>query len=256
MAQDQAVQDRSFEGRTALVTGASRGIGLAIAELLTARGARVCITGRKQDQLDEAVARLGDDRALGVRGAADDPDHQAAAVAAAVDRFGSLDILVNNAAVNPQYGPLVEADLGAVRKVMEVNVVGVLAWVQQAWKAWLAEHGGAILNVASLGGLRPGRGIGAYNASKAALIALTRQLAQELAPGVRVNAIAPAVVKTHFARVLYEGKEAAVAAEYPLGRLGVPQDAAAAAAFLLGDEASWITGEVVVLDGGISARGF
>lgn len=256
MARDQELQGRSFEGRTALLTGASRGIGFAIAELLAARGARVCITGRKQDQLDEAVARLGDDRALGVRGGADDADHQAAAAAAAVERFGSLDILVNNAGVNPQYGPLVEADLGAVRKIMEVNVVGALAWTQQAWKAWMGTHGGVILNVASLGGLRPSPGIGAYNAAKAALIHLTRQLALELAPDVRVNAIAPAVVKTRFARALYEGREAEVAAQYPLGRLGAPQDAATLAAFLLSDEASWITGEVVVLDGGVSARGF
>lgn len=248
--------DQAFEGRVALVTGATRGIGYAIAERLATRGAQVCITARKQDALDAAVAELGEDRALGVRGSADDPDHQATAVAAAVERFGRLDLLVNNAGVNPLYGPLVEADLNAVRKIMDVNVVGVLGWVQQAWKVWLAEHGGAILNVASLGGLRPGEGIGAYNASKAALIQLTRQLAQELAPGVRVNAIAPAVIKTRFARALYEGREAQVAAGYPLGRLGNPEDAAAAAAFLLSDEATWITGDVVVLDGGASIRGW
>jgi NAD(P)-dependent dehydrogenase (short-subunit alcohol dehydrogenase family) len=191
-----------------------------------------------------------------VAGAADDPVHREEAVARTIERFGSLDLLVNNAGVNPQHGPLVDADLGAVRKILEVNVTGALAWTQLAWRGWMAANGGAVLNVASLGGLRPGHGIGAYNASKAALIALTRQLAQELAPGVRVNAVAPAVVRTRFARALYEGREAEVAAAYPLGRLGEPGDVAEAAAFLLGPGAAWITGQTLVLDGGLSQRGF
>jgi len=119
----------------------------------------------------------------------------------------------------------------------------------------MAEHGGAVLNVASVGGLRAEAMIGAYNASKAALIHLTRQLAVELAPGVRVNAIAPAVVKTRFARVLWEGREAEAAAAYPLGRLGTPADTAGIARFLLSDEASWITGQTMVVDGGLSLGG-
>jgi NAD(P)-dependent dehydrogenase (short-subunit alcohol dehydrogenase family) len=243
-------------GSTALVTGASRGIGYAIAAALAARGASVTITARKPEALAEAVERLGPDRAMGVAGAADDPAHREEAVARTIERFGSLDLLVNNAGVNPQHGPLVDADLGAVRKILEVNVTGALAWTQLAWRGWMAANGGAVLNVASLGGLRPGHGIGAYNASKAALIALTRQLAQELAPGVRVNAVAPAVVRTRFARALYEGREAEVAAAYPLGRLGEPGDVAEAAAFLLGPGAAWITGQTLVLDGGLSQRGF
>jgi 3-oxoacyl-[acyl-carrier protein] reductase len=248
---------RPLAGRAALVTGASRGIGYEIASELLGLGASVCITGRKAGDLDEALGRLGDDeRVLAVAGASDDPQHRAVAVTKTVEAFGGLDLLVNNAGVNPLHGPLVGADLGAVRKIFEVNVTAVLGWVQLAWSAWMAEHGGTILNVASLGGLRPGPMIGAYNASKAALIALTRQLAQELAPGVRVNAIAPAVITTRFARALYEGREAEVAAEYPLGRLGTPTDPAKLAAFLLGPDASWITGQTVVLDGGISVRGF
>jgi len=242
-----------FAGRVALVTGGTRGIGFGIAEELVSRGANVVVTARKPDELAAAVERLGGEgRAAAARGSADDPEHQAAAVALAVHRFGRLDLLVNNAAVNPQYGPLVEADLGAVRKVFEVNVVATLAWVQQAWRAGMGEHGGAVLNVASVGGIRAGSPIGAYNVSKAALIHLTRQLGVELGPTVRVNAIAPAVVKTDFAKRLFEHDEEGVAAAYPMKRLGVPADTAKAAAFLLSDDASWITGETLVVDGGVS----
>ena len=247
-----------FTGRVALVTGATRGIGFGIAEEIVARGGSVCITARKPDELEEAVRSLDPDgtgRAISARGSADDAEHQQAAVQATVETFGRLDYLVNNAAVNPQYGPLMDADLGAVRKVFEVNVVAILAWTQQAWRAWLQEHGGAVLNVASVGGLRAGSPIGAYNASKAAVIHLTRQLAVELGPGVRVNGIAPAVVKTKFARALYEGREDEVAAHYPLKRLGVPEDTAKLAAFLLSDDASWITGETVTIDGGVTVGG-
>ena len=247
-----------FAGKAALVTGATRGIGFGIAAEIVARGGNVCVTARKPDELEEAVATLDPERtgrAIAARGSADDGDHQKAAVAATLEAFGRLDYLVNNAAVNPQYGPLMEADLGAVRKVFEVNVVAVLSWTREAWSAWQQANGGAVLNVASVGGLRAGSPIGAYNASKAALIHLTRQLAVELAPRVRVNAIAPAVVKTKFARALYEGREEEVASHYPLKRLGAPEDTAKLAAFLLSDDASWITGETVTIDGGITVGG-
>jgi NAD(P)-dependent dehydrogenase (short-subunit alcohol dehydrogenase family) len=214
----------------------------------------VCITARKPHELDEAVQTLGGS-VLAVRGSADDEAHQADAVARCVAELGGCDLLVNNAATNPVYGPLVDVELAAVRKTLEVNVTAPVGWVQQAWRQWQREHGGAILNVASVGGLRVGPGIGAYNASKAALIHLTKQLAIELGPGVRVNAIAPAVVKTFFARALYEGKEERVAAAYPMKRLGAPEDTAKLAAFLLSDDASWITGETVVIDGGVIHTG-
>jgi NAD(P)-dependent dehydrogenase (short-subunit alcohol dehydrogenase family) len=244
--------NNDFEGHVALITGGTRGIGLGIAQELVARGARVVVTARKPEELEKVVADLGPDIAASARGSADDEAHQAEAVALALERFGRLDHLINNAAVNPQYGPLVDADLSAVRKVMEVNVTAVLGWTQQAWRAAMREHGGSILNVASVGGFRAGAPIGAYNASKAALIHLTRQLGVELGPTVRVNAIAPAVVKTTFAKALYEGREDEVAQAYPLKRLGVPEDTAKAAAFLLSDDASWITGETLVVDGGVT----
>ena len=243
---------KDFEGRVALITGGTRGIGLGIAQELVSRGARVVVTARKQEELDKVVAELGGDVAAAARGSADDEAHQAAAVALAIERFGRLDHLVNNAAVNPQYGPLVDAELSAVRKVFEVNVTATLAWVQQAWRAWLRDTGGSILNIASVGGIRAGAPLGAYNASKAALIHLTRQLGVELGPNTRVNAIAPAVVKTTFAKALYEGREEEVAQAYPLKRLGVPADTSKAAAFLLSDDAGWITGETLVVDGGVT----
>ena len=249
---------QDFAGRTALITGGTRGIGLGIAAELVARGANVVVTARKPDELDAAVAELDPDssgRAMAVRGSADDAAHQADAVAQAVARYGRLDLLVANAAVNPQYGPLMDADLGAVRKVFEVNVTAVLGWIQQAYRQSMAEGGGSVLVVASVGGLRSGSPIGAYNASKAAVIHLVRQLGAEMGPGVRVNAIAPAVVKTRFAAALYEGREEQVAQAYPMKRLGVPEDTAKAAAFLLSDDASWITGETLVVDGGVTVAG-
>ncbi|WP_433280580.1 SDR family oxidoreductase [Micromonospora sp. CA-244673] len=244
-----------FAGRTAIVTGASRGIGLAVAERLVAEGARVVVTGRRQAALDEAVARLGAGRALGVAGHADDPDHQAEVVARAVDAFGGADFLVNNTGINPAYGPLVELDLAAARKVFEVNCLAALSWVQQVHRAWMGEHGGAVVNISSVAGVRPASGIGFYGASKAMLTHLTQQLAVELGPDIRVNAVAPAVVKTKFATALYEGREEQVAAAYPLRRLGVPADVGGAVAFLLSADAAWITGQLLVVDGGLTLTG-
>jgi NAD(P)-dependent dehydrogenase (short-subunit alcohol dehydrogenase family) len=242
-----------FTGRAALITGGTRGIGFGIAQEIVARGGSVCITARKPEELDEAVRALDPDgtgRAMSARGSADDEAHQQAAVEQAVSRFGRLDYLVNNAAVNPYFGPTIDADLGAVRKILEVNVTSVLGWTQQVWRAWQKDNGGAVVNVASVGGQRAGGPLGAYGTSKAALIHLTKQLASELAPKVRVNAIAPAVVKTKFARALYENREEEVAASYPLKRLGTPEDTAKLATFLLGDDSSWITGVTVTIDGG------
>ena len=242
---------KRFEGRTAIVTGASRGIGLAIAERLVAEGARVVITGRNKEALDEAVEVLGGSTvALGVAGKADDPEHQTDAVRQTLETFGSLDLLVNNAGINPTYGPMVELDLGAARKTVEVNCIGALAWVQEAHRAWMKEHGGAIVNVSSVSGVKPAPNIGFYGASKAMLIAITELLAVELGPDIRVNAVAPAVVKTKFAAKLYEGREAEVAAAYPLKRLGEPEDVGSVVAFLLSDDAGWLTGQTVVIDGG------
>jgi 3-oxoacyl-[acyl-carrier protein] reductase len=247
---------KRFEGKTAIVTGASRGIGLAIAERLVAEGARVTITARKPDALEEARATLGGPEvALAVAGKGDDPDHQADTISRTLDAFGSVDLLVNNTGINPVYGPMIELDLDAARKIFEVNVLSALAWTQQVHKAWMSQHGGAVVNVSSVGGLKPAPGIGFYGSSKAMLIHVTEELAVELGPDIRVNAVAPAVVKTRFATALYEGKEEQVAATYPLKRLGVPEDVGSAVAFLLSEDAAWITGQTVVIDGGITLTG-
>jgi len=192
-----------------------------------------------------------------VQGSVGDPGVAEAAAATAIRELGRLDVLVNNAAVNPAFGPLTTVELGAIEKVFDANITGPLRFTRAAWHQWMAEHGGVVLNVASIGGIRPGPFIGAYNVSKAALIHLTKQLAMELAPTVRVNAVAPALVKTDMARALWEPNEDAMAASHALGRLGVPDDIAAVALFLCSDAASWMTGECVVVDGGagVATRG-
>lgn len=245
-----------FDDRVAIVTGASRGIGFDIARRLVREGARVAITARNEQELAAAAEALGgSDHALAVSGRGDDPAHRVDTVAKALAHFGRIDMLVNNVGINPVYGDLIDLDLDAARKVLEVNVLSALAWTQQVHRAWLGAHGGAIVNVASVAGLRPPPKIGFYGTSKAALIQLTEQLALELAPAVRVNAVAPAVVKTQFAEALYEGHEAELAARYPLARLGEPKDVSGVVAFLLSDEASWVTGHTVAVDGGILLMG-
>ncbi|MCE0535626.1 SDR family oxidoreductase [Kineosporia rhizophila] len=253
----EGLASRRFQGRVAVVTGASRGIGLAIARRLIAEGARVCVTARKAGPLEEAVEQLGGPEvAVGVAGRADDAEHRSEAVRRTMETFGRLDVLVNNTGINPVYGPTSSVDAGAAAKVFDVNVIAALSWTDEVSKLGLgSREGAAIVNVASIAGLRPSPGIGVYGASKAALIHVTSQLALELAPRIRVNAVAPAVVKTQFAEALYEGREDRVIEGYPLGRLGHPDDVAAAVAFLASDDASWITGQTLTLDGGVGLAG-
>lgn len=240
-----------FDGKTALITGASRGIGFAVAERLVADGAYVVVTARGADGIAEAVARLGADRALGIAGRSDDPEHRAE-VAARLAELGGLDLLVNNVGINPVYGPLLEVDEAVSRKILEVNVLAALEWTKVAVAAGLSERRGAIVNIASLAGVSSSPGIAMYGVSKAAVLSLTRQLAVELAPAVRVNAVAPAVVKTDFAKALYADDEDRAARPYPLRRLGVPTDVSGPVTFLLSDDAAWITGQTLVIDGGVS----
>lgn len=245
-------------GKTAIVTGASRGIGLAIAQRLVAEGARVCITARKEDALKAAAETMPEGTALYAAGKADDPLHRAEVMNLVAAEFGGLDILVNNAGINPFFGPTIDLDLGAARKLIEVNVLGTLAWSQAAYHhegLGFKARSGSIINLASVTGRTPSAGIGMYGVTKAAIMHLTTTLAAELGPEIRVNAVAPAVVKTDFAKALYEGREAEVAADYPLGRLGTPEDIASAVAYFASTDASWVTGQTLTLDGGLLTVG-
>ncbi|MBF6434964.1 SDR family oxidoreductase [Nocardia cyriacigeorgica] len=246
-------------GKSALVTGASRGIGHAVAAELLRRGANVLITARKAEPLEQAAAQLRElghqGEVVALAGNSGDADARAAAVDRAVTEFGSLDILINNTGINPVYGSLMDADLDAVRKIFDVNVVAALGYIQQAHRAWMGEHGGAVVNVASVAGIRSTGVIAAYGASKAALIRLTEELAWQLGPKIRVNAVAPGVIKTSFADALYSADEEAAAKVYPLKRLGAPEDVARLIGFLVSAESGWITGETVRVDGGLLSTG-
>ena len=247
--------DAHVDGKVALVTGASRGIGAAIAaQLLDSGAAGVVITGRRQASLEAVASGLGE-RAVPVVGNAADPDHVEEAVAAAIDGFGGLDLLVANAGTNPGAGPLMDVDLGALDRTWEVNLRSPLLWARAAWHAAMAEHGGAIVTIGSVGGIVTGPVLGAYNVSKAGLHHLTRQLALELAPGVRVNAVAASVVRTRLSEALWAADEQAAAAMHPLRRLGEPEDVARAVTFLLSDAAAWISGVVLPVDGGLTGAG-
>jgi 3-oxoacyl-[acyl-carrier protein] reductase len=245
--------DVRLDGKVALVTGASRGIGEATAAELLASGAMgVTITSRKEPNIVEAAGRLNDERVLPLAARADSEADAESAVAATIERFGRLDILVNNAGTNPAAGNLADVDLGAVGKTWEVNQLGPLLWARAAWRHWMAANCGSIINVSSVGGLRVGPVLGAYNISKAALIHMTLHLANEMAPGVRVNAVAPSVVRTRLSAALWQGIEDETAKAHPLQRIGEPADVAQAIVFLASDAASWITGVVLPVDGGVT----
>jgi NAD(P)-dependent dehydrogenase (short-subunit alcohol dehydrogenase family) len=215
-------------------------------------GANVVLSSRKADGLAEAAATLSglDGQVATVVAHVGRPDQAVSAVAQTIEHFGTCDILVNNAGTNPYFGPMVDISVEAMQKTYEINQASILTFTQAAWHQYMKEHGGSILNIASIGGLGPEPGIGWYNVSKAAVIHTTSQLAYELAPTVRVNAIAPGLVKTDLARALWEGREEAVAKRIPLRRLGEVDDIAAMALFLSSSAASWITGQTIVIDGG------
>lgn len=238
----------TLAGKVALVTGGSRGIGKAIAKSFAESGAKVMITSRKQDALESAASEMKGD--VGVYAAnAGDLDGISACVNATMERFGAIDIFVNNAATNPYFGKTLEVDPARFDKTFQVNIRGPLFWCQAVWQAWMKDHPGVMINIASVGGLRAEIGLGVYNVTKAAIIHMTKQLASELGPS-RVVGIAPGLVQTDFAKVLVDNFGEQLANRLPTKRLGVPEDIANLATFLASDHASWITGETFVIDGG------
>lgn len=248
----------SLAGQVAVVTGASKGIGLATARMLASAGASVLLTSRKPDALEEATRSILADQPdadvswlAANSGAAETP---AAIVAAAQERYGRLDVVVNNAATNPYFGDTLGISDSQWDKTFEVNLKGVHALVREARDLLAADGGGSVVNIASVGGLMVEPGIGVYNVTKAALIHLTRTLAVDLGPSIRVNAVAPGLVKTDMARGLWEQHEDAIAKRFPLQRLGEPDDIAGAVLYLASPLAAWVTGETLVVDGGALRR--
>jgi NAD(P)-dependent dehydrogenase (short-subunit alcohol dehydrogenase family) len=244
-----------LSGRVALVTGASRGIGSAIAETLAEHGAQVVLSSRKQADLDAEAERINAryaEKATPIAAHAGRQEDMERLVQDVMSRFSRIDILVNNAGTNPYFGPVLGAELSAWDKTFEVNLRGYFILTKLVYEASMEAHGGAIVNISSIGGLRPGIGLGVYNITKAGVIMLTRQLAREIGGKVRVNAVAPGLVKTRFAEALWGNQEILdrVLAQNPMGRIGVPDEIAAAVLFLASDAASYVNGEVLVVDGG------
>ncbi|HET9410605.1 MAG TPA: SDR family oxidoreductase [Candidatus Dormibacteraeota bacterium] len=242
-------------GRVAVVTGASRGIGSAIANALAEHGADVVLSSRKQADLDaeaERINALFPGRAFAVAAHAGRQEDLERLVKTVMERHGRIDVLVNNAGTNPDMGPLMDAELSAWDKTFEVNVRGILILTQLVYRAWMREHGGSIVNIASTGGLRPGLGLGVYRISKAAVVFMTRQLAREIGGNVRVNAVAPGLIKTRFAEALWANEEILqrILEPNPMGRIGKVEEVANAVLFLASDAASYVNGEVMVVDGG------
>jgi NAD(P)-dependent dehydrogenase (short-subunit alcohol dehydrogenase family) len=247
----------SLEGKVALVTGASRGIGRAIASRFAQAGARVVVSSRKLDGVqsvaDEIKAAGG--AALAVQVHVGRTDDVTNLVIRTLEAFGRVDVAVNNAGTNPHFGPLLTAEEGQLDKILDTNIKGAFRVCQAVAPIMEKQGGGKIINVASIAGLRPSPGMGVYSVSKAALIMLTQVLAVELGhANIQVNAIAPGVIKTHLSELLWQTPQIAepILNRTPLGRFGEPEDVAGLALYLASPASDFVTGGVFVVDGGLN----
>lgn len=246
-----------LRGKVAIITGASRGIGQTIAETYAEAGAKVVLSSRKQESLDEAAAAIKakGGEALGIAAHNGEKAALQGLVKSAVDAYGKVDILVNNAATNPHFGMMLDAEDSMWQKTFEVNIMGNVWLTQAVVPVMRANGGGKIVNIASINGLRPGRMQGVYSATKAAVINLTQTLAMELAvDNIHVNAIAPGLVKTKFAKAIWENEMIlnSILDRTPLRRIGEPEDIAGIALFLASPASNFATGQVFVVDGGVT----
>lgn len=247
--------------RTALVTGGSRGIGLAIGAALAGAGARVVLAARHADAVEQAAAQLreGGAQVIGVAANVGKADEVQTLIDATNAAFGPVDILVNNAATNIHFGPLLDADDGMWLKMLDTNLLSAVRLCRLVVPGMRERRRGKIVNVASVDGIQPGIGRGVYGALKAALIQLTRSLAQELGPeNIQVNAIAPGLIDTRFAQILTETPQIRAAAEKmtPMKRIGAPDEVAGAALYLASPASDFTTGQVLVVDGGLTLGSF
>lgn len=247
----------SLDGQVAIVTGSSRGIGQSIAEQMASAGAKVVVSSRKLDKCEEVVTRItaAGGEAIAVACNISRRDECEALVKAAVDKWGRLDHFVANAAVNPVYGPMSELSDDAFDKVMTSNVQSAIWFANAAMPKMAEQGGGSFTIVSSIGGLKGSATLGLYGISKAADFGVARALAVEWGPkNIRANAIAPGLVKTDFARALWENEKlrADREARTPLRRLGDPDDIGAIAVFLASKAANFVTGQVIVADGGVT----
>ncbi|MDQ6748674.1 MAG: SDR family oxidoreductase, partial [Candidatus Dormibacteraeota bacterium] len=247
-----------LDDKVAVITGGSRGIGRSIAEEFARRGARVVISARKQEELDETAAAISAEGGVVTAIAAHAAREETidALVDQVMEKHGRIDILVNNAATNVAFAQLSDLEVAAWDKTIETNLRGPFILSKKVVNRWMKEHGGNIINMCSIAGFRGDPNMGAYSVSKAALVMLTKVQARELgAYGIRVNGIAPAVIKTRFSKVLYETEEIRKHAESQaaLGRVGEWNEVAGTAVYLASDASTYVTGSIALVDGGTLA---